>query len=142
MQKLLLSAGWFFLHNICKTKKWVELCYEHDEWIAKFSGFLRIALKRHLSVQKRPIEKQHFRKNIKLMIFFLVLKHWITFYSSNIATTKTQRKYLKDFPTKVFLETFWTFKNILSYSWLNPHFTSFWSSPSCTGWFTIRDFLI
>ncbi len=61
LQKHLLSAGQFFLHNTCRNKKWGEICCEHDR-ILKFAGSLGILWKKAPFDLKKALQKTTFSK--------------------------------------------------------------------------------
>jgi hypothetical protein len=69
LQKQLLSAGQFCLHNICKYKKCGEICCEHNQTV-KFAGFLGIQWEKAPFDPKNPPPKLHFPKYL-IFLYFL-----------------------------------------------------------------------
>jgi hypothetical protein len=99
------------LHNICKNKKWGEICCEHD-WIIKFACFLGIPWEKAPFGPKKASEKTKFSKKFHFFDIFLVLKHWVTLLKYKYqkkeknSTEKCQKKDFSKFFSKkiVFLE--------------------------------------
>ncbi len=136
-----------FLHNICKNKKWGEICCEHD-WILKFAGFFGILWVKSPFWSKKGTQKNYiFEKNQ----YFLSPEAL-----SNSSKVQLSQKRKKIWSKSAEKRIFWNFfkKNFFFLSdfmeflifflnlGLNPHIHLFFQLSSCTGWFTIKDFPI
>ncbi len=139
-----------FLHNICKNKKWGEICCEHD-WILKFAGFLGIPWVKSPFWSKKGPPKNNIFEKISFFQYFLSPEALSNSSKVQLSQKKKKvrsksakkmifRNFFKKifFPLSDFLEFLFFFLNL----GLNPHIHLFFQLSSCTGWFTIKDFPI
>ncbi len=139
-----------FLHNICKNKKWGEICCEHD-WILKFAGFLGIPWVKIPFWSKKGPPKNYIFKKISFFQYFLNPEALSN--SSKVQLSQKKKKNSikkcqeKDF-SKFFQKNFFFLNDFLEFLFLflnlglNRHIHFFFQLSSCTGWFTIKDFPI
>ncbi len=106
-----------FLHNICKKKKWGEICCEHD-WILKFAGFLGIPWEKRPFWSKKGPPKNYIFEKISFFQYFLSpealsnsSKVQLSQKKKKNSIKKCQKKDLSKFFQQIFFSwvTFWNF---------------------------------
>jgi hypothetical protein len=130
-----------FLNNICKNKKWGEICCEHD-WILKFAGFFGILWVKSSFGPKKAPKKTTFSKKFHFFNIFLVLKRWVTLLKYNyhkkgkkIRSKSAWKRIFRNLFKKnfFFLSDFLEFLIFFLNLGLNPHIHLFFQLSSCTG---------